>query len=140
MENVVITCQLFTTFSTRLLLSTLHELSFARVVLAGLCLVALTCSKQPGCKAWLAKEGACGMVRPHAATKRPKINQSVHDKCNGACASLTGCTCVVSGLITNVAEAVSVQTPSEHLSGSLSGVVHAGFDSALQATFLRQLG
>ena len=47
---------------------------------------------------------------------------------------------MVSGLTTNVAEAVSVQSPSKHLSGSLSGVGRAGFDSALQATFLLQLG
>lgn len=44
----------------------LHELSFALIVLAGLGLVALTCSKQPDCKAWPVQEDACGVWAYHA--------------------------------------------------------------------------
>ncbi len=53
----------------------MHKLSFAGVVLTGLGLVALTCSKQQAHKAWPAKEDACGIVLPPAATVRPGKDQ-----------------------------------------------------------------
>ena len=44
---------------------------------------------------------------------------------------------MVSGVVTNVAKALGVQTPPEHLGRSLAGVVHAGLDGTLQVTSAR---